>query len=169
VQSVLLPILALLAPATIDNRSDKVIDLFIQVCMRGEARFKKGDVKKVASNALPWHMHAFNTQGQFYKVRVPVEAWLVVRDARSDHDPVARTCRVGARYVDIRSAADQVRAYLRLPPLPTSTTLAVYEEDYLSGGARVEVRRTGWFDFVTLTSYVMTPEAADRARRKAVK
>ena len=163
----ILPILAMLAPQTLDDRSDKVIDLFIQVCMRGEARFRKGDVKKVGSNALPWHMHAFNTQGQFYKVRRPAEAWLLVREARSEHEPYARTCRLGARNVNVRAAADKVRSYLGLPELPSTTNLAVYEENYLSGGAKVEVRRTGWFDFVTLTSYILTPEAVERARRKA--
>ena len=160
-----LPLL-LFAPATLETRSDKVIDLFVKVCLKGEARFRKGEAKKVSSNALPRHMGAFNTQGQFYQIRRPAEAWLAVRDARTRHEPHSRTCRVGARKVDVRSAADRVRSYLGLPPLPGRSELASYEENYLNGGARFEVRRTGWFDFVTLTSYVLTPEAAERARRK---
>jgi hypothetical protein len=163
----LAPAMMMLAPATLENRSDKVIDLFVQVCLRGEARFKKGEAKKVTSTGLPWRMGVWNTRGQFYTVRKPVEAFIAVSDAREGNSPYARTCRVGGKYVDVRSAADQVRAYLREPPLPGGTKLGYYEEYYLDGGAKFEVETRWWIDFATLTSYVLTPEAAERKRRKA--
>jgi hypothetical protein len=158
----------MLAPQTLENRSDQVIDLFVQVCLKGEARFRKGDAKKIASNALPWRM-GWNTKGQYYQVRRPAEAWIAVKDElESGDDSYARTCRVGAKYVDVRSAANRVRAWLREPPLPRGTALRYYEEYYLDGGAKFEVETRWWIDFVTLTSYVLTPEAAERARRKRV-
>ena len=164
--SSLLPALLMAAPQTIENRSDKVIDLFVQVCLKGEARFKKGEARKVASSAMPWRM-GWNTKGQFYQVRRPVEAWIAVKDGEEGgDDSYARTCRVGSKYVDVRTAANQVRAYLREPPLPAGTRLRYYEEYYLDGGAKFEVETRWWIDFATLTSYVLTPEAADRARRK---
>jgi len=163
----LLPILFMLAPQTLENRSDKVIDLFVQVCLKGEARFRKGEAKKVASSAMPWRM-GWNTKGQYYQVRRPVEAWIAVKDGREvGEDSYARTCRVGSKYVDVRAAANQVRAYLRESPLTGDTELRYYEEYYLDGGAKFEVETRWWIDFVTLTSYVLTPEAADRKRRKA--
>ena len=164
--SALLPVLALLAPQTLENRSDKVIDLFVNVCLKGEARFRKGDARKVGSSAMPWRM-GWNTPGDYYQVRRPVEAWIAVKDGReAGDDDHSRTCRVGAKYVDVRSAANRVRAYLREPPLPSGTKLRYYEEYYLDGGARFEVETRWWVDFVTLTSYVLTPEAAERQRRK---
>lgn len=157
--------LLLLAAAspTLDARSEKVIDLFIQVCLQGEARFRKGEVTKVDSGAMPWRM-GWNTKGQFYRVRHPVEAWIAVSDGGDDS--YSRRCRVGAKYADVRSAANRVRAWLREPPLPRGTRLSSYEEYYLDGGAKFEIETRWWIDFVTLTSYVLTPEAAERARRK---
>ncbi|HMJ93748.1 MAG TPA: hypothetical protein VK472_06590 [Allosphingosinicella sp.] len=159
----LLPVMMMLAPPTIENRSDKVIDLFVQVCLKGEARFRKGDAKKVASNAMPWRM-GWNTQGQFYEIQRPVSAWVAVRDRPAGD--YSRRCRVGAKYVDVRSAADRVRSWLREPPLPNGSKLSYYEEYYLDGGARFEVESGRWVDFTILTSYVLTPQAADRQRRK---
>ena len=156
-------LLAAAAPSTLDVRSEQVIDLFVQVCLQGEARFKKGEVKKVGSSAMPWRM-GWNTQGQFYHVRRPVEAWIAVSDGGDDS--YSRKCRVGAKYADVRSAADRVRAWLREPPLPRGTKLSYYEEYYLDGGAKFEIETRWWIDFVTLTSYVLTPEAADRKKRK---
>ena len=153
-------------PPTLDVRSEKVIDLFVQVCLQGEARFRKSEAKKVDSNAIPWRM-GWNTQGQFYHVRRPVEAWIAVSDGGDES--YSRKCRVGAKYADVRSAADRVRAWLREPPLPRGTKLGYYEEYYLDGGAKFEIETRWWIDFVTLTSYVLTPEAGERARRKRAK
>jgi hypothetical protein len=160
----LAPAVLMLAPATLENRSDKVIDMFVQVCLRGEARFRKGDAKKVASSAMPWRM-GWNTKGDFYQVRRPVEAWIAVSEGGDSS--YSRQCRVGAKYVDVRSAANGVRAYLREPPLPGGTKLRYYEEYYLDGGAKFEVETRWWIDFAILTSYILTPEAAERKRRKA--
>lgn len=164
--AVFIPGVAAAAPRTLENRSDQVIDLFVQVCLKGEARFRKGDAKKVASGTMPWRM-GWNSNGDFYQVRRPAEAWIAVKDGpEGGDDDYARTCRVGAKYVDVRAAADKIRAYLHEPPLPKGTPLRYYEEYYLDGGARFEVETRWWIDFVILTSYVLIPEAAERKRRK---
>jgi hypothetical protein len=150
---------------TMDARSEKVIDLFVQVCLKGEARFAKGDVEPVASTSVPWAMDVFNRPGQFYQVRRPVGAWIAVTDGGTNPDH-SRICRVSAKYVDVRAAADQVRAYLKEPPLPRGGRLAYYEEYYLGGGAKFEIERLRWTDLVVLHSYVLTDRAAARARRR---
>jgi hypothetical protein len=153
------------APSTLDTRSDEVIDLFVRVCLQGEARFRKGEVETVGSTSLPWQMGAFNRPGQYYRVRKPVEAWIAVSDGGTD-DRYSRICSVSAKYVDVRAGADRIRAWLREPALPGKLALSRYEESYLDGGAKFEISRPWYSDIGALRSYVLTPEAADRKRRK---
>jgi hypothetical protein len=159
-----IPAMAGLPSDTLENRSDQVIDLFIQVCLKGDARFRKDEVEKVGSSLMPWRM-GWNTDGHFYRVKSPVEAWVAVRDKAGGSPRFSRRCRVGAKYAEVRTAADRVRAYLHKPPLPRGTDLAYYEEYYLDRSARFEAEAQFGADFVILTSYVLTPEAAERARR----
>jgi hypothetical protein len=160
-----LPLLMLGTSPTMDARSEKVIELFVQVCLKGEARFAKGDVEPVDSISVPWPMNAFNRPGRFYRVRRPVGAWIAVTDGGTNPD-YSRICGVSAKYVDVRAAADQVRAYLKEPPLPRGGRLAYYEEYYLDGGARFEIERARWTDLAVLHSYVLTDQGAARARRR---
>jgi hypothetical protein len=163
-----LPLMLMLASPTLDARSEKVIDLFVQVCLKGEARFARDDIDPVNSGSMPWPMSGltFNRQGQFYQVRRPVGAWIAVTDGGDDARSYSRICRVSAKYVDVRAAADRIRAYLREPSLPRGQRLGHYEEYYLGGGAKFEISRARHIDLVILQSYTLTPEAAARARRK---
>jgi hypothetical protein len=159
-----LPLMMMSAPPTLERRSERVIELFVQTCLKGEARFARGAIEPINPASMPWPLSAlvFNRPGQFYQVRRPVEAWIAVTDGGTDPS-YSRICRVSARYVDVRTAADRVRAYLKEPPLPKGQTLAHYEEYYLDGGAKFEVSRARYADLVILHSYTLTTEAAGRA------
>jgi hypothetical protein len=150
-----------------DARSEKVIDLFARVCLDGEARFAKGDVSRVNAQSVPaplgWEI--FGTRGEFYRVMKPVEAWIAITAEPGDRS-YSRICRVAARYVDIRGAANRVRAYLLEAPLPRGPRLGKYEEFYLDGGAKFEIWHARYHDLVVLESFVLAPDAAARARRK---
>jgi hypothetical protein len=107
----------------------------------------------------------WSRRGDFYKVSRPVQAWIAITGP-SENRSYSRVCRVAAKYVDIRSAADRVRAHLLEPPLPGGQRLGDYEEYYLGGGARFEIWHAPWHDLVILETYVLSPQAAARARRR---
>ncbi len=162
-----LPALLATASPTMDARSEKVIDLFVRVCLQGEARFARGDVERVNPGSIPGPLvrMTWARRGDFYKVRRPVQAWIAITGESEDRR-YSRVCRVAAKFVDVRTAADRVRAHLREPPLPRGQRLGNYEEDYLDGGAEFAIWHARWQDQVVLESYVLTPAAAARARRK---
>ncbi len=162
-----LPALLATASPTMDARSEKVIDLFVRVCLQGEARFERGDVERVNPGSIPGPLVSMTwaRRGDFYKVRRPVQAWIAITGESEDHR-YSRVCRVAAKFVDVRTAANRVRAHLREPPLPGGARLGEYEEDYLDGGAEFSIWHARWQDQVVLESYVLTPAAAARARRK---
>jgi hypothetical protein len=157
------PLMLMLGSPTMDVRSGKVIDLFVQVCLRGEAHFAKGDVERVNSGSVPWPMSAriFNRPGKFYRVLRPIGAWVAVTEEGGDSDSRSRICRVAADHVDVRGAANRIRAWLREPPLPGHQRLMHYEETYLGGDARFEVEHAAYNDLVILHSYVRRGGAAE--------
>jgi hypothetical protein len=167
----LLPLMMMLGSPTMDVRSGKVIDLFVRVCLRGEAHFAKGDIQNVNSGSVPWPLSArvFNRPGKFYRVLRPIGAWVTVTEEGGDPDSRSLVCRVAADHVDVRGAANRIRAWLREPPLPGRQRLMHYEETYLGGDARFEVEHAAYNDLVILHSYVRKGGAADREARRSAR
>jgi hypothetical protein len=154
------------APSTPAHRSEQVIDLFVRICLKGEARFSKGEIEKVRQSTLPWPLNGMveGVQGQAYRLRRPVDAYVSVVDGGRESRFYSRACRVSARHVDVEAAANRILAYLGQPPLPPTRNLTRYWQSYLDGGAKFEITRRGPY-LVVLESFTLTPEGTERARQ----
>ena len=152
---ILLSALMATASPTMDARSEKVIDLFVRVCLEGEARFARGDVERVNPGSFPgplvsvtWARVGVVVSSAGCSHTMKLYQVLPSASVRSRTGPSGVPVGVGAGWAAGTPALGRLRA---------DDLLALADvSDELSGG---EIRITPWRSVLLPTSH---PEAARR-------